>query len=261
MPEEALRDHTLNLFSLADETFMVTGASSGLGVEASRILHRFGAKLVLVARRKDRLERLSEELPGSVPYACDLSESAAIDKLWKFCDSEVGLVTGLVNNAGVSHAASALDETDEEFRAVVEVNLNAVFSMSRRFAQRLVAVQRAGVIVNVASIFGIVGSGQVPLASYSASKAGVVNLTRELAIQWARHSIRVNAVAPGWFHSEMTSEMFEDDGAMHWIQQRTPLGRPGNTGELDGAFIYLASRASSYVTGQTLVVDGGWSTL
>ncbi len=250
-----------NLFSLSSETFLVTGASSGLGVEVARALSRQGASLVLTARRKERLEQLAKELPNATYCACDLSRPEEIDNLWRFCDQEVGAITGLINNAGVAVVQSALEESDDAYRSVVELNLVSVFAMARRFARRLIDAELHGVVVNVASIFGLVGSGQVPLASYASSKGGVVSLTRELALQWAKYGIRVNAVAPGWFLSEMTEGMFSDEGAQRWIAQRTPLARPGRQGELDGAFIFLSSKASSYVTGQTLVVDGGWSIL
>ncbi len=250
-----------DLFSLSAETFLITGASSGLGVEAARALARQGAKLVLTARREERLEALARELPNAAYYACDLSSTEEIEDLWRFCDQEIGVVTGLLNNAGAAVVKQATEESDEEYRSVLEVNLVSVFAMSKRFAKRLIDVKREGVVVNVASVLGLLGSGQIPLASYTSSKAGVVNLTRELAVQWAQYGIRVNAVAPGWFFSEMTESMFTDEKAQRWIAQRTPMGRAGAVGELDGVFIFLSSKASSYVTGQTFVVDGGWSIL
>ncbi len=250
-----------DIFSLSTETFLITGASSGLGVEAARALAGQGAKVVLTARREERLEALARELPNASYYACDLSCTEEIESLWRFCDEEVGVVTGLVNNAGRAIARQATEESDDEFRSVLEVNLVSVFAMSKRFAQRLIDRNLQGVVVNVASVLGLLGSGQVPLASYVSSKAGVVNLTRELALQWARYGIRVNAVAPGWFFSEMTKDMFSDEVAQRWIAQRTPMGRAGEVGELDGVFIFLSSNASSYITGQTFVVDGGWSIL
>jgi NAD(P)-dependent dehydrogenase (short-subunit alcohol dehydrogenase family) len=141
---------------------------------------------------------------------------------------------------------------------VVGVNLSGALLCAQRVGRVMLETGR-GSIVNVASVLGLVGVGQIPQASYAAAKGGVVNLTRELAAQWARRGVRVNAIAPGWFHTEMTAEMFDDPKALSWIRRRTPMGRPGELSELAGAALFLASDASSYVTGQTLAVDGGWT--
>jgi NAD(P)-dependent dehydrogenase (short-subunit alcohol dehydrogenase family) len=140
----------------------------------------------------------------------------------------------------------------------MEINCNSVFVLSQ-IAGRAMLAQGSGSIVNMASIFGLVGSAPVGQASYDASKAAVVNLTRELAGQWARRGVRVNALAPGFFASEMTAELWADERSMSWIRRNTPAGRPGEPHELDGALLFLASDASSYVTGHTLAVDGGWT--
>jgi len=145
----------------------------------------------------------------------------------------------------------------EHFRSVLEVNLISKFALTQLVARTMIA-QKRGSVVNVASVLGLVASGQIPQASYSASKGGLVHLTRELAAQWARKGIRVNAIAPGWFPSEMTEEMFADERAVKWMRRNTPMGRTGEAHELDGVLLFLASDASSYVTGQTIAVDGGW---
>ena len=169
-----------------------------------------------------------------------------------------GQVDVLVNNAGITEVVPAEDEPLDVWDRVVSVNLRAVFVCCQRFGRVMLAQER-GVIVNVASMLGLVGSGQVPQSSYAASKGGVVNMTRELAAQWARRGVRVNCLAPGWFESEMTAEMFGEERSHVWMRRNTPMGRPGREGELIGAVLFLASDASSFVTGQTVAVDGGWT--
>jgi NAD(P)-dependent dehydrogenase (short-subunit alcohol dehydrogenase family) len=148
-------------------------------------------------------------------------------------------------------------EPIDDFRHVVDVNLNALFLLSQLSARHMIE-RGSGCIVNLASVLGLVASTPIKQASYCASKGAVVNLTRELGAQWARKGLRVNALAPGWFPSEMTELMFSDEGAYGFMQKNTPLGRAGELHELDGALLFLASDASSYMTGQTLTVDGGW---
>jgi NAD(P)-dependent dehydrogenase (short-subunit alcohol dehydrogenase family) len=166
----------------------------------------------------------------------------------------------LVNNAGTTEVVPAENESEEAFLHVLNVNLNGTFYCAQRFG-RVMLEAGQGSIINVASIFGMVGSGAIPQAGYVASKGAVVNMTRELAAQWARRGVRVNAIAPGFFLSEMTEEMFSDDRSMSWLRKKTPAGRPGKVEELYGAVIYLASDASTYVTGQTIAVDGGWTAI
>jgi NAD(P)-dependent dehydrogenase (short-subunit alcohol dehydrogenase family) len=161
-------------------------------------------------------------------------------------------------------AEPAIDEPLDRFKAVVEVNLIAPFALAQRAARAMLDgddEDKGGTIVNVASILGLRGVGQIPQAGYAASKGGIVNLTRELGAQWARKGIRVNALAPGWFESEMTSDMFSEESGHKWVARRAPMGRHGKEGELDGALLFLASEASSYVTGQILAVDGGWTSV
>ena len=156
----------------------------------------------------------------------------------------------------------AEEEPLEEFRRVIDVNLVAPFALSQHAARAMLDGSRGGAIVNVASILGLVGVGQIPQAGYAASKGGLVNLTRELSAQWSRKGIRVNALAPGWFESEMTADMFSEEGkGRAWVSRRAPLGRHGREGELDGALLFLASDASTYVTGHVLAVDGGWTAI
>ena len=252
------------LFGLTGRVAVVTGASSGLGVGFARALAEAGANLVLAARRADRLESLAQELREAgaevLPVACDVTEATQVEALKDACLERFGRVDILVNNAGTTEVVPAENESEEAFLRVLNVNLNGSFYCAQRFG-RVMLEAGQGSIINVASIFGMVGSGAIPQAGYVASKGAVVNMTRELAAQWARRGVRVNAIAPGFFLSEMTEEMFADDRSMSWLRRNTPAGRPGKVEELYGAVIYLASDASTYVTGQTLAVDGGWTAI
>jgi NAD(P)-dependent dehydrogenase (short-subunit alcohol dehydrogenase family) len=213
--------------------------------------------VVVAARRSDRLDVLADELEGVVAVRCDVTDDADVDRLVAVAVERFGRLDVLVNNAGIGTPMPALDEPPEHFRRVMEVNVNAVFALCQR-AGRVMLSAGGGTIVNVASILGLVASAPVAQASYAASKGAVVQLTRELAVQWARKGVRVNALAPGWFHSEMTAEMFVDEPSMACLRRNAPMARPGEEHELDGALLFLASDASSYVTGHVLVVDGGW---
>jgi len=242
------------LFRLDGRVALVTGASSGIGERFARVLHAAGASVVAAARRKERLDALAEACPGLVPVRADVSTAAGREALVE----AAGPVDVLINNAGVGYPHPAEDETLEHWSNVLDVNLTAVFHLSQ-LCGRAMLERGSGVIVNIASVLGLVASGQIPQASYAATKGAVVNLTRELAVQWARRGIRVNAIAPGWFPSEMTQEMFDDESGRTFMRRNTPMGRGGELAELDGALLYLCSDASTYTTGTTIVVDGGWT--
>ena len=245
-------------FRLDDRVALITGASSGIGASMASALAGAGARVVMTARRVERLEKLAESLPGSLALRCDVADDADLESLVERTMAACGRVDILVNNAGITEVQPAEEEPPEVFREVVAVNLTAPFLLTRLVAPHMLAAGR-GTVINIVSVLGLRGVGQIPQAGYAASKGGLINLTRELAAQWARRGIRVNAIAPAWFPTEMTDEMFADEGARKWIRRRTPMGRPGELDELDGALLFLASDASAYVTGQILPVDGGWT--
>jgi NAD(P)-dependent dehydrogenase (short-subunit alcohol dehydrogenase family) len=244
-----------DLFSLRGRTAIVTGASSGLGARFTAVLAAAGATVYAAARRVERLAEVAAGDDRIHPVACDVGREEDRERLVETALAGTGRLDVLVNNAGTAGSPRAADESSQDFAEVLAVNLVAPFHLAR-----LVAEAGAGSsIVNVASILGLVSAAPMGGAGYAASKAGLLGLTRELAGQWGRAGVRVNALAPGWFRSEMTEALFADDRSSDWVERNTMLRRGGEGGELDGALLFLASDASSYCTGQVLVVDGGWT--
>jgi hypothetical protein len=248
---------TTDEYGLADRVVIVTGASSGLGEQMGRALAAAGAVPVLAARRAHRLAALCDELPRAEAVACDVTDDADRRRLVDTVVERHGRLDGLVNNAGAGATAPALRTSAEAFAQVVDLNLTAPFALSCLAAARM-RENGGGAIINVASVMGLRSIGEIPDAAYVASKAGVIGLTRELASQWGRHGIRVNALAPGFFASEMTAELGDDPEAFpDFLLARTPLGRGGRAGELDAAVLFLLGTGGSFVTGHVLSVDGG----
>ena len=247
-----------NLYRLDGKVCIVTGASSGFGDRFARVLSAAGAKVVVAARRLDRLDELAAELPDALAIQCDVSSDDQCKKLIDESIARYGRVDVLVNNAGITDAVHPAEEANIDlFRKVVDVNLNSCFLLSALAAQDMLTRQE-GSIINVASVHGLVASAPNLQPAYAASKAGLVNLTRELAVQWAKRGIRVNVLCPGYFETELTQVMFDDEKSSSWIARNASMGRGGTPEELDGALLFLASGASSYVTGVPLPVDGGW---
>ena len=252
-------DDPLTSFRLDGRVAVVTGASSGLGERFVRVLAAAGATVLAAARRLDRLVALADEVEGVVPVECDVSDDAACRSLVEIAQTQTGRVDVLVNNAGISDGpVNAELEDPALFRQVVEVNLNAAFVLSSLCAPAMLEAGR-GSIVNISSIHGLVASSPNRQAGYVASKFGLVGLTQELACQWADQGVRVNAIAPGYFASELSSPMLDDESGRRWVVRNTPMRRPGEPHELDGVLLFLASDASTYVTGQTIAADGGWT--
>ncbi|KAJ1684118.1 hypothetical protein LUZ63_020687 [Rhynchospora breviuscula] len=247
---------TPDLFRLDGRVAVVTGASSGLGVAFARALAEAGADVALGARRADRLEETRAMVEGlgrrAIAVATDVADPDSCQGLVDAAVERLGAVDVLVNNAGIGTAHPATRETPEQFRQVVDVNLNGCYWM----AQACGRVMRPGSsIVNISSVLGLTTAG-LPQAAYSASKAALIGLTRDLAQQWTgRKGIRVNALAPGFFASEMTDTYA--DGYLDSMLARVPAGRTGDPAELAATLVWLVSPAGGYVTGQTLAVDGG----
>jgi NAD(P)-dependent dehydrogenase (short-subunit alcohol dehydrogenase family) len=248
----------LRRFDLTGRVALVTGASSGLGEGLARALASVGARVAVVARRHDRLVKLAGEI-GGIAIGCDLLDLVRVGEIVPQVAGELGGPEILVNAAGniFSHEP-AEREPVEAMRQTLDLNLVAPFRLAQDVFPHMVAAGR-GSIVNVSSISGRVGVPGIPQASYAASKLGLSGLTAELAVQWARHAIRVNTVAPGFFRSEITDGMYDDERTRAWLQRNTPLPAEGSVDDFVGAVLWLVSDAGRYVTGQTIVVDGGWT--
>ncbi|HLG67406.1 MAG TPA: SDR family oxidoreductase [Acidimicrobiales bacterium] len=248
----------LRLFDLDGRVAVVTGASSGLGEGLARGLASVGARVAVVARRPDRLAKLAEEIGGAA-VPCDLLDPDQVQEVVPQVVDALGRPEILVNAAGnIFTHERAEDEPLDAVLATVHLNLVAPFRLCQEVFPHMVALGR-GAIVNVSSISGHVGVPGIPQASYAGSKLGLSGLTRELATQWARHRIRVNTLAPGFFRSEMTDVMYDDERSLAWLRRNTPLPDDGTVEDFVGTVLWLVSDASRYVTGQTIVVDGGWT--
>jgi NAD(P)-dependent dehydrogenase (short-subunit alcohol dehydrogenase family) len=244
---------------LDEHVVIVTGASSGLGAQLAKAIGDAGGIPVLAARRAERLSALVDEIPSADAVTCDVTDEADRERLIDGVLDRHGRLDGLINNAGAGASAPALRTSAETFARVLDLNLVAPYALSCLAADRMRNGNGGGrSIVNIASVLGVRSIGQIPDAAYVASKAGIIGLTRELASQWGRYGIRVNAVAPGFFATEMNAELGDDPEQFpDFLLSRTPLGRGGRTGELDEAVLFLLGRGSSFVTGTVLSVDGG----
>ncbi|HZQ84055.1 MAG TPA: SDR family oxidoreductase [Acidimicrobiales bacterium] len=247
----------LAAFRLDGKVAIVTGASSGLGGRFAQVLDSLGAAVVVSARRADRIEKLAASLSRGEAIPCDVSQRGASAALVASTIERLGRVDVVVANAGVTETTPAIKESVDRFAEVVDIDLVAPFELAQAAAQNMRERGEGGSIVNIASGASFRSSPLLPQASYSAAKTGLVGLTRELALQWSRYNVRVNALCPGMFRSEMTMELTDSDELRAAFERSVPLRRIGAEHELDSALAFLASPASSYMTGQTLVVDGG----
>jgi NAD(P)-dependent dehydrogenase (short-subunit alcohol dehydrogenase family) len=245
-------------FDLAGQVALVTGASSGIGRHLAEFLAAAGAKVALAARRVDRLADVAREIAAAggqgLPIACDVTRSDSVAAAVATAEAELGPLTILVNNAGVTVAKPVLQHTEEEWDYVLDTNLNGAWLMAREFAQHLVDRQRPGRIVNIASVLGVRTIARVP--SYTAAKAGLIHLTHVLAMELARHGILVNAIAPGYVETDFNREFLRSEPGKK-LEARIPLRRIGRPDDLDGAMLLLASPAGAYITGAVIAVDGG----
>jgi NAD(P)-dependent dehydrogenase (short-subunit alcohol dehydrogenase family) len=251
----------LNATDLRGRTALVTGAFSGLGLHFARVLAAHGAKVALVGRRIDLGRTVAAEIGAAVAradmvraYAVDVTDAASVRDCLAQAGAELGVPEIVVNNAGTVARAPSLDVTMDAWNGVVDVNLSGVFRVAQASAREMVRAGKGGTIINIASILGLRVRAQV--ASYAATKAAVVQLTKALALEWAEHGIRVNAIAPGYFETDINRDFLRSD-AGRAIVARVPQRRVGQLAELDGPLLLLASEASSYMTGTVIVVDGG----
>jgi NAD(P)-dependent dehydrogenase (short-subunit alcohol dehydrogenase family) len=245
-------------FDLTGEVALVTGASSGIGRHLAEVLAAAGAKVALAARRVDRLAETARDIAAaggeSLPIACDVTRSDAVAGAVAKAETELGPLTILVNNAGVVDSKPLFEHTEADWDYVVDTNLKGAWLAAREFAHHLVGLQRPGRIINISSVLGFRTIGRVP--AYCAAKAGLTHLTHVLAMELARYGILVNALAPGYVETDFNRAFFQTEAGKALIS-RIPLKRLGQTEDLDGALLFLASPASAYVTGAVIAVDGG----
>jgi gluconate 5-dehydrogenase len=246
----------MDQFSLEGKTALVTGGSRGLGLEIAVGLHQAGAKVALMARREGFFAEALKQIPAAMTIVGNVQDEATLEAAIAKVESELGGLSILVNAAGVTWGQDALEVPAAKIREVLDINITGSF-LASRIAARGMKGRGYGKILNIASVAGLAGSPAEILdaAAYSASKGGMIALTRDLAVKWGPWGIRVNALAPGFFPTRMTEKLLPRMEQM--VRERTPLGRIGKTGELAGAALYLCSPASDYVTGQVLAVDGG----
>ncbi len=245
------------IFDLAGRVAMVTGASSGLGRRFAQVLAANGAAVALVARRVERLKELQRSIEQAggraVALEADVLDRGSMARAFDAAEKALGTVTILVNNAGVAHSTRAVELSEEEWRRVVGTNLDAVFAWAQEASRRMLAAGKKGAIVNIASVLGFgVSKGTI---AYSTAKAGVIQMTKALGLELAFKGVRVNAIAPGWFVTEINRDYLEGEGK--GLTRDIPVGRFGQDGDLDGPLLLLVSDAGSYMAGTTVVVDGG----
>jgi NAD(P)-dependent dehydrogenase (short-subunit alcohol dehydrogenase family) len=249
-----------SLFDLSGRVAVVTGASRGLGQSMARALARAGADLVITSRRREDLQEFQREVEGlgrrALPLALDVRDEGSIRRMAEEALAGYGSVDILVNNAGCNIRKPALEVTWEDWNTILDTNLRGAFFVAQAFGRHMVE-RRYGRIVNIGSVTSV--AGYAGLAPYGASRGGIKQLTMSLADDWGPHGVTVNCLAPGWFKTAQNTRMYEDAEWVAMLNDRIPLKRYGQAADLDGAVVFLASEASAYVTGQTLLVDGGIS--
>lgn len=252
-----------NYFDLKGHVAVVTGASTGLGLQMAKAFASQGANLVLLARRMNLLEEnakaITEEYGVEVlPFACDITDTEKVKAAVAATMERFGRVDILVNNAGTGAVGPAEEITDEQFKHEMNIDLFGTFICSREFGKEMIKA-KYGRIINIASMYGLVGNLIVGSAPYHAAKGGVVNFTRALAAEWGKYGITVNSICPGYFYTDLTTETLDSDFFQDIAKRNIPMARYGRSGELDSCALFLASAASTYVTGQNIAVDGGYT--
>lgn len=250
------------MFDLTGRVAVITGASSGLGVQMAKGLAIHGADIAILARRKEKLETVAEEIKKlgvkCIAVQCDVTDTESIINAASLIKKEFGKVDILINNAGSSVNKPAEEMSDEDWKFTMSVDLDGVFKVAREFGKIMIE-NKYGRIINIASMYGMVGNMAIPTSAYHASKGAVVNLTRALAAEWAKHNITVNAICPGYFATELTIDTLNTESFTNYMKATVPAGRYGVEGELNPAAIFLASNEATYVTGAILPVDGGYT--
>lgn len=252
-----------NYFDLTGQVAVITGASTGLGVQMAKALANQGANIVVLARRKEKLEEVAREIEeqfsvSCLPVVCDITKTEQIKAAVAATMERFGKVSVLINNAGTGAVAPAEEITDEQMENEVAIDLVGSFKVAREFAKEMIKA-KYGRIINIASMYGLVGNMAAPASPYHAAKGGVVNLTRALAAEWAKYGITVNSICPGYFETDLTTETLNSDWFKEYAKSAIPCARYGIAGELDTTAIYLSSPASAYVTGMNIAVDGGYT--
>lgn len=252
------------MFDLKGRVVVVSGASSGLGAQMSRGFAKQGADVVILARRLERLEVLATELRAigvkCLPLRCDVTDSNQVNEVAEIVEKQFGKVDVLVNCAGSAKNAGVLNMTNEEWDFTIDTDLTSVFYVTRAFAN-IMKKNNYGRIINIASMYGLVGNPAIDTVAYHASKGGVVNFTRAVAAELAKYNITCNAICPGYFATELTVDTLNTESFSAYMKATVPLGRYGREGELNSAAIFLAAEESSYVTGVILPVDGGYTAI
>ncbi|RSX54774.1 short-chain dehydrogenase [Bifidobacterium dolichotidis] len=255
-----------NYFDLSGQTAIVTGCSTGLGVQMANALASQGANIVALARRKQLIDEVAADIASkhnvkAIGVACDITDTAAVEAAVQTVMDEFGRIDILINNAGTGAVAPAEDITDAQFENEMQIDLFGTFRMAREVAKQAMIPVGYGRIINIASMYGLVGNKIAPASPYHAAKGGVVNLTRALASEWGDKGITVNAICPGYFYTPLTQETLDSDFFQQYAKQMIPEARYGKEGELDSAAIFLAAPASTYVNGVILPVDGGYTAM
>ena len=250
------------MFDLKGRVAVISGASSGLGKQMAHAFAKQGANLVILARRMERLEELKKELSKSkvkvLPIKCDVTSTEDINNAAALAEKEFGKVDILVNCAGSSKDAGVLEMTDDEWNFTIETDLTSVFKMTRAFAN-IMKKNKYGRVINIASMYGLVGNDEIPTIAYHSSKGGVVNFTRAAAAELAKYNITVNTICPGYFYTELTTAVLDTERFQEFAKTHVPMKRYGHEGELNAGAIFLASDEASYVTGIILPIDGGYT--